>query len=89
MLPERMTEQRATAIEKIGERQGVVRELAEMGGVSGRGHSRARSRRARFEAVEVSTDGGFPEPDPDHAHVELTDAQASAAERLKAARLRA
>jgi primosomal protein N' (replication factor Y) (superfamily II helicase) len=32
--PERMTEQRAQALERIGERQGLIRELAMIGGVS-------------------------------------------------------
>ncbi len=84
ILPVRMTEQRATAIEKIGERQGLVKELAELGGVSD-AVIRGLIKAGAFEAVEVSTDGGFPEPDPDHAHVALTDAQEQAAARLREA----
>ncbi len=82
--PVRVTEQRAKAIEKIGERQGLVRELAELGGVSD-AVIRGLIKSGVFEAVEVSTDGGFPEPDPDHAHVDLTHEQIDAAARLKAA----
>jgi primosomal protein N' (replication factor Y) len=81
LLPTKMTEQRATAIEKIGERQGLVRELAELGGVSD-AVIRGLIKQGVFEAVEVSTDGGFPEPDPDHAHIDLTAAQGQAAARL-------
>ncbi len=80
VLPTRVTEQRATALEKISERQGLVRELAELGGVSD-AVIRGLIKQGVFEAVEVSTDSGFPEPDPDHAHVELTAEQAAAARR--------
>ncbi len=83
-LPDRMTEQRATAIEKIGDRQGMMRELAELGGVSD-AVIRGLIKAGAFEAVEVSTDGGFPEPDPEPLHVDLSDAQFAAAERLKEA----
>ncbi len=83
LLPSRMTEQRATAIEKIGDRQGLVRELAELGGVSD-AVIRGLIKQGVFEAVEVSTDGGFPAPDPDHGHVALTGEQQAAADRLSA-----
>ncbi|HZV56809.1 MAG TPA: primosomal protein N' [Sphingobium sp.] len=82
-LPTRMTEQRATAIEKIGDRQGLVRELAALGGVSD-AVIRGLIKQGVFEPVEVSTDGGFPEPDPAHAHVALTAEQSAAAQRLSA-----
>ncbi|HEY1124934.1 MAG TPA: primosomal protein N' [Sphingobium sp.] len=84
LMPTRVTEQRATAIEKIGERQGLVRELAELGGVSD-AVIRGLIKQGVFEAVEVSTDTGFPEPDPDHAHLKLTPEQAAAATRLRTA----
>jgi len=83
IMPERLTEQRAKAIEKIGERQGLIKELAELGGVSD-AVIRGLVKIGVFEPVEVSTDGGFPEPDPDHAHVALSGEQIAAAERLKA-----
>jgi len=83
-VPERLTEQRARAIEKIGERQGLVRELAELGGVSD-AVIRGLIKAGAFEAVEVSTDSPFPLPDPDHAHVDLTAEQKAAAARLRAA----
>jgi primosomal protein N' (replication factor Y) (superfamily II helicase) len=81
MLPERMTAPRATAIEKIGDRQGLVRELAELGGVSD-AVIRGLIKQGVFEAVAVSTDTGFPEADPGHRAVALSDAQQAAADRL-------
>jgi primosomal protein N' (replication factor Y) len=81
LVPERMTPQRATALEKIGGRQGLVRELAELGGVSD-AVIRGLIKQGIFEAVEVSTDGGFPEPDPDRTQVDLTPDQSHAAQRL-------
>jgi primosomal protein N' (replication factor Y) len=83
-LPDRMTDQRRQALERIGERQGLVRELALIGGVSDtivRGLVKAGA----IEAVEVSLDDPFPGPDPDHDPPELEPAQGAAAAALAAA----
>ena len=77
-VPDRMTEQRAQALERIGERQGLIRELAMIGGVSD-AVIRGLIKQDIFEAVEVSVDTPFPMPDPDHAPPALSDAQTSAA----------
>lgn len=77
-VPERMTEQRAQALERIGERQGLVRELAMIGGVSD-AVIRGLIKQDVFEPVEVSVDTPFPLPDPDHAPPALSDAQRTAA----------
>ncbi|MCI4590250.1 primosomal protein N' [Sphingobium sp. BYY-5] len=77
-LPERMTEQRAQALERIGDRQGLIRELAMIGGVSD-AVIRGLIKQDIFEAVEVSVDTPFPMPDPDHAPPALSEAQAGAA----------
>jgi len=77
-LPDRMTEQRTQAMERIGDRQGLVRELAMIGGVSDtviRGLVKAGA----FEPIEVSVDTPFPEPDPAHAPPALSDQQMAAA----------
>ncbi len=77
-LPDRMTEQRSQAMERIGERQGLIRELAMIGGVSD-AVIRGLVKAGAFEAVEVSIDTPFPRPNPDHAPPHLSDGQASAA----------
>lgn len=83
VLPERMTPQRLQALERIGERQGLVRELAAIGGVTD-AVIRGLVKQGVLEAVEVSTDLPFPEPDPDHAQVDLSGEQQAAADRLVA-----
>ncbi|MFP5432097.1 MAG: primosomal protein N' [Alphaproteobacteria bacterium] len=77
-VPERMTEQCAQALERIGERQGLVRELAMIGGVSD-AVIRGLIKQDVFEPVEVSVDTPFPLPDPDHAPPALSEAQMAAA----------
>ena len=77
-VPERMTEQRAQALERIGERQGLVRELAMIGGVSD-AVIRGLIKQDVFEPVEVSVDTPFPLPDPDPAPPALSEAQMAAA----------
>ena len=79
-VPERMTPQRAQALERIGERQGLVSELAIIAGVSD-GVIRGLVKAGAIEAVEVAIDDPFPEPDPDHGPPALEEAQADAAER--------
>src|SRR3546814_5643485 len=65
LAPERMTPQRAQALERIGDRQGLVRELALAADVSD-GVIRGLVKAGAVEAVEVSVDDPFPVPDPDH-----------------------
>ncbi|ALR20300.1 primosomal protein N' [Sphingobium baderi] len=78
-LPDRMTEQRTQAMERIGERQGLIRELAMIGGVSD-AVIRGLIKAGAFEAMEVSVDTPFPQPDPDHAPPALSDQQRAAAD---------
>jgi primosomal protein N' (replication factor Y) len=80
-VPERMTEQRSQALERIGERQGLIRELAMIGGVSD-AVIRGLIKQDIFEPVEVSVDTPFPMPDPDHAPPILSEAQRSAANQM-------
>lgn len=77
-LPDRMTEQRTQAMERIGERQGLIRELAMIGGVSD-AVIRGLVKAGAFEPIEVSVDTPFPAPDPDHAPPLLSAEQAAAA----------
>ncbi len=77
-LPDRMTDQRTQAMERIGERQGLIRELALIGGVSD-AVIRGLVKVGAFEAIEVSVDTPFPEPDPAYAPPSLSDAQRDAA----------
>ncbi|MFL6843517.1 MAG: primosomal protein N' [Allosphingosinicella sp.] len=78
LVPERLTPQREQALERIAERQGLVRELATTAGVSD-GVIRGLVKAGAIEAVEVSVDDPFPIPDPDHAPPELELAQGAAA----------
>ncbi|HYI48784.1 MAG TPA: primosomal protein N' [Allosphingosinicella sp.] len=84
LVPERLTPQRAQALERIGERQGLVSELAIIGGVSD-GVIRGLCKAGAIEAVEVAIDDPFPEPDPDHDPPALEEAQADAADELREA----
>jgi primosomal protein N' (replication factor Y) len=84
LVPERLTDQRARALERIGIRQGLVRELALIGGVSD-AVIRGLVKIGAFEPVEVSTDTPFPVPDPDFAPPDLSETQTAAAGRFVAA----
>ena len=77
-LPARMTAQRTVAIEKIGERQGMVRELAALAEVSD-AVIRGLVNTGALEAVTVSADAPYPEPDPAFAPPDLSDEQTAAA----------
>ena len=80
-VPPRLTPQRAQALERIGERQGLVRELALIADVSDaviRGLVKANA----IEAVEVNVDAPFAPPDPDHAPPDLSGDQSAAASAL-------
>src|SRR3954463_338594 len=81
LVPERLTPQRAQALERIGERQGLVRELATIAGVSD-GVIRGLVKAGAVEAVEVALDDPFPGPDPEHDPPALEEAQQAAAARL-------
>ena len=79
--PERFTPQRAQALERIGDRQGLVRELAMIAGVSD-GVIRGLCKTGAIEPVEVSLDTPFDAPHPDHQRPDLSPAQAEAAARF-------
>jgi primosomal protein N' (replication factor Y) (superfamily II helicase) len=83
-VPERLTPQRAQALERIGDRQGLVRELALIAGVSD-AVIRGLCKAGAIEPVEVSLDTPYDAPDPDHAPPELTPEQHAAAKRFVAA----
>ncbi len=76
--PDKLTVQRAQALERIGERQGLIRELATIAGVSD-GVIRGLAKLGAIEAVEVSLETPFIAPDPDFAPPVLSDEQAAAA----------
>lgn len=80
-VPERLTPQRARALERIGERQGLVRELAYIADVSD-GVIRGLVKAGAIEAVTVAVDDPFPAPDPDHAPPALSPEQTQAAAAL-------
>jgi primosomal protein N' (replication factor Y) len=80
-VPDRLTPQRAQALERIGERLGLIRELAIVGGVSD-GVIRGLVKAGAIEAVEIAIDDPFPAPDPDHDPPALEPAQAAAAAEL-------
>ncbi len=84
LVPERLTPQRAQALERIAGRQGLVRELALAAAVSD-GVIRGLVKAGAIEAVEVRVDDPFPVPDPDHAPPLLSDDQAAVAARLREA----
>jgi len=81
--PPRLTPQRTQALERIGERQGLIRELAAVADVSD-AVIRGLVKAGALEAVAVDIDSPFPEPDPEHAVPVLSAEQAAAAETLVA-----
>jgi primosomal protein N' (replication factor Y) len=82
-VPDRLTPQRAQALERIGDRQGLVRELATIADVSD-GVIRGLVKVGAIEAVEVDIDSPFPLPDPDHDVPILSNEQRLAADALTA-----
>ena len=82
--PGRMTPQREQALDRIGQRQGLIRELATIADVS-EGVIRGLVKSGAIEAVTVSIDTPWPMPDPDHHQPELSDEQQLAAGMLCAA----
>jgi primosomal protein N' (replication factor Y) len=81
LVPDRLSPQRAQALERLGERQGLVRELALAAGVSDN-VIRGLVKAGAIEPVEVSIDDPFPIPDPDFGPPELDLAQGAAAHRF-------
>ncbi|MGE3396452.1 MAG: primosomal protein N' [Sphingomonas sp.] len=81
-VPDRMTPQRAQALDRIGERQGLVSELAIVAGVSD-GVIRGLVKVGAIEPIEVSIDDAYPDPDPDFAPPALEPAQHEAAATLR------
>jgi len=81
--PDRLTPQREQALERIGDRQGLIRELATIADVSD-AVIRGLVKTGALEAVEVDIDSPFPLPDPLHAVPELSPAQAFASDALVA-----
>jgi primosomal protein N' (replication factor Y) len=79
LVPDRLTPQRAQALERIAGRQGLIRELALSAAVSD-GVIRGLIKSGAVEAVQVTIDDPYPAPDPDHAPPELEPEQAEAAE---------
>jgi len=82
-VPERLTAQREQALERIGDRQGLIRELATIADVSD-GVIRGLAKVGAIEAVEVDIDSPFPLPDPDHDVPVLSAEQQAAADALVA-----
>lgn len=76
--PDRLTPQRAQALDRIGERQGLIRELAIIADVSD-SVIRGLVKAGAIEAVEVSIDTPYDAPDPDHAPPALSSIQSAAA----------
>jgi len=79
--PERMTPQRAAAIEALEGEQATIRELAGIAGVS-EGVLRGLVNQGTLEPVEVDCDRPYPRATADFAQPELTADQQEAAERL-------
>ncbi|WP_394664345.1 primosomal protein N' [uncultured Sphingomonas sp.] len=82
-VPDRLTPQRAQALERIGDRQGLIRELATMADVSD-AVIRGLVKNGAIEGVEVDIDSPFPLPDPDHHRPALSEDQRAAADILVA-----
>ena len=78
---DKLTPQRAQAIECIGERQGLIRELAEISDVS-EGVIRGLVKAGVLEGVEVALDAPFVAPEPAFAPPSLSDVQRDAADQL-------
>ena len=80
-VPDKLTPQRAQAIERIGDRQGLIKELATIADVSD-AVVRGLVKLGVLEGVSVALDTLFTPPDPDFAPPKLNAEQAKAATRL-------
>ena len=83
-VPERMTPQREAAIELLQGEQGILRELAEISGVS-TGVLRGLVNQGVIEPVSVAIDRPYPPADADFHQPALSQDQMSVAKRLVAA----
>ena len=83
-VPARLTPQRAQALEMIGDRQGLIRELARRAQVS-EAVVRGLVNAGALAPVVVTADQPFATPDPDHHQPTLSADQAAAADQLCAA----
>jgi primosomal protein N' (replication factor Y) (superfamily II helicase) len=77
----KLTPQRTQALERIGERQGLIRELATIAGVSD-AVIRGLVKLGAIEPVTVSLETPFVSPDPDYAPPALSSEQAEASRQL-------
>ncbi|HEX8300250.1 primosomal protein N' [Sphingomonas sp.] len=82
IVPDRLTPQRAQALERIGDRQGLVRELATIADVSD-AVIRGLCKIGAIESVVVDTDTPYPLPDPRFAPPHLSPEQADASSILR------
>ncbi len=81
LVPDRLTPQRQQALDRIGERRGLVRELAAIADVSD-AVVRGLVKLGAIEAVSVDIDQPYPEPDPGHGVPALSADQQAAANAL-------
>nr|WP_298929137.1 primosomal protein N' [uncultured Erythrobacter sp.] len=79
--PERMTPQRAAAIDALEGEQGIIRELASIAGVS-EGVLRGLVNQGVIEPVTVAIDRPYPPADPDFHQPALSDDQLDVAKRM-------
>lgn len=82
-VPPRLTPQREQALERIGDRQGLIRELATLADVSD-AVIRGLVKAGALEAVSVDIDSPYPHPDPAFGPPTLAEAQQAAADELVA-----
>jgi primosomal protein N' (replication factor Y) len=82
-VPPRLTPQREQALERIGDRQGLIRELATLADVSD-AVVRGLVKAGALEAVSVDIDSPYPHPDPAFGPPTLAEAQQAAADELVA-----
>ncbi len=80
-VPPRLTPQREQALERIGDRQGLIRELASIADVSD-AVIRGLVKAGALEPVIVDIDSAYPQPDPAFGPPALADAQQAAADTL-------
>lgn len=83
-VPPRLTPQREQALERIDDRQGLIRELATIADVSD-GVIRGLVKAGAIESVTVALDTPYPLPDPTFAPPELSQVQSDVAAILRQA----
>ena len=82
-VPPRLTPQREQALARIGDRQGLIRELAGIADVSD-AVVRGLVKAGALEPVSVDIDSAYPQPDPGFGPPILAGEQRAAADRLVA-----